>query len=107
MTEPLCAIQVNCPDAESAEAIATALLDARLVACANLRAPMTSLYRWKGAVERDQEIPLILKTRSALFERIAEAVTGLHPDETPCIVRFDLEASPGYRDWLLTETEAS
>lgn len=101
------AIQVNCPDREVAQRIAEALLEARLVACANLRAPMTSLYRWKGNVERDEEIPLILKTREDLFDRVAEAIRPLHPDETPCIFATPVaQVNADYAEWVRAETAA-
>ncbi len=101
------AIKVNCPGREVAERIAQALLDARLVACANLRAPMTSLYRWKGAVERDEETPLILKTREDLFDRVAEAIRPLHPDDVPCIFATPVtQVNPDYAAWVRAETAA-
>ena len=101
------AIQINCPGPAVAERIAQALLEARLVACANLRAPMTSLYRWKGAVERDEEIPLILKTREDLFDRVVEAVRPLHPDETPCIFATAVaQVNRDYAEWVRAETAA-
>lgn len=101
------AIQVNCPDRGTAERIAEALLEARLVACANLRAPMTSLYRWKGNLERDEEIPLILKTREDLFDRVAETVRRLHPDETPCIFATPVaRVNADYAEWVRAETAA-
>jgi periplasmic divalent cation tolerance protein len=101
------AVQVNCPDEALAERIASALIEARLVACANIRAPMTSLYRWKGAVERDAETPLILKTRAELFDRVLDAVRALHPDETPCVFAHPIpQVNDDYRAWVHAETEA-
>jgi periplasmic divalent cation tolerance protein len=99
------AVQVNCPTEAVAEAIASRLIEARLVACANIRAPMTSLYRWKGAVERDAETPLILKTRAELFDRVLEAIRPLHPDETPCVFATPVSAvNAEYLQWVYDET---
>ena len=50
---------------DEAERIATALVDERLAACVNLVAPLTSIYRWQGAVERAEEVLLVIKTRRA------------------------------------------
>ncbi len=81
----LVTVEILCPDSATAEAIATALVGRRLAACANLLAPCTSLYHWKGAIERAEEVPLVLKTRADLFPRLAAAARALHPYETPAI----------------------
>lgn len=102
------AIQVNCPDPDTAARIAERMIEARLAACANIRAPMTSLYRWKGAVERETETPLILKTRAELFDRVRAAVGPLHPDETPCVFAHPIpQVSPDYLEWVHAETEGA
>ena len=102
------AIQVNCPDETLAERIAVQAIEARLAACANIRAPMTSLYRWKGAVERETETPLILKTRAELFDRVLEAVGPLHPDETPCVFAHPIpQVARDYLEWVHAETEGA
>ncbi|MGM0586532.1 MAG: divalent-cation tolerance protein CutA [Pseudomonadota bacterium] len=102
------AIQVNCPNARLAERIAERMIEARLAACANIRAPMTSLYRWKGAVETDPETPLILKTRAELFDRVLSAVRELHPDETPCVFATPIRnVNRDYLEWVFAETEGT
>ena len=97
-------VYVTCPDEETARRIARALLDERLVVCANLL-PVTSLYRWEGRVEEAREVAMFLKTRRALVPDVVKAVKAAHPYEVPCAVGFDLgEGDPGYYAWVEAET---
>lgn len=99
-------IWINCPDRATAERIAEAVVAERLAACANVFGPISSVYRWKGPVERAEEIPLLLKTRAALFDAVAARVKALHPYETPSIVAAALTAvEENYGAWLAAETE--
>ena len=79
--------------------------EARLAACANILAPIASVYRWKGAVERADEVPLVLKTRADLFGVIALAVKRLHHYEVPSIIAPELPlVERDYAEWLAAET---
>lgn len=100
-------VWVNCPDRETAEAIAATCIEKRLAACANIFAPIASLYHWKGKVESDAEVPLLLKTKAALFDELCAAVKAKHPFEVPSIVATELVAiDPAYAAWLIEETQA-
>lgn len=102
--EPHVSVYVTCPDPETAKRIARALLDQRLVACANLL-PSTSLYRWEGAVHEDAEVAMFLKTRRALLPEIEAVVRALHPHKVPCVVAFDLVGGHApYFAWVDSET---
>lgn len=98
-------VWVNCPDRAVAERIAQACVAERLAACANILPPVSSLYRWKGAVEHAEEVPLLLKTRAGLFEALCAVIKPLHPYETPGIVATAIvDADRTYCDWLDQET---
>jgi periplasmic divalent cation tolerance protein len=103
----LVSVEINCPDAASAAAIAEALLAARLAACANIGAPIESIYHWKGAIERATEVPLLLKTTAAHVPALARAARALHPYETPSIVAHPIvSVADDYRAWVVAETTA-
>ena len=100
-------IRINCPDPQTARAIAGAAVEKRLAACANIEPAIRSVYRWQGALEEGEETPLILKTRAALFDAVAELARGMHPDETPAILAIPVaEATPDFSAWLYAETGA-
>jgi periplasmic divalent cation tolerance protein len=87
-------------DAESGT-LGRTLVEERLAACVNLLAPMESVYRWEGQVERDTERQVIIKTSrervAALWDRIRE----LHPYETPEFVVLSIQdGSDAYLRWI-------
>ncbi|WP_416898580.1 MAG: divalent-cation tolerance protein CutA [Minwuia sp.] len=101
-------IWINCPDRETAGAIAEGLIARRLAACANILGPIESVYYWKGAVEREGEVPLVVKTRESLFDAAAAEIARLHPYETPSIIGLPVaRVNCDYRDWVIAETEAA
>jgi periplasmic divalent cation tolerance protein len=103
-------LYVTTPDDATARALADALIEARLAACANLIPGSTSIYRWKGAVETAAETVMIVKTRAGLAERARDLILALHPYETPCVVALDIAAhgsSTDFLDWVGAETGTS
>lgn len=84
-----------------AERIATALVERGLAACVNVVPGVTSIYRWKGVVERDLELLLVIKTRADRFEALREALVSLHPYEVPELIALPVEGGhPPYLAWL-------
>ena len=87
--------------AEDAERIARALVERRLAACVNVVPGVVSIYRWKGAVEKDEERLLVIKTRAERLEALREALVELHPYEVPELVALPVEAGHApYLAWL-------
>ena len=95
------------PDAEKAEAAGAEAVAERLAACANLHAPIRSIYRWEGALERTAEIAMTLKTTDEAAPALVALLLQRHPDEVPCILGWRTEAAlshAGYLDWVTGET---
>lgn len=87
--------------AEDAERIARALVEGGLAACVNIVPAVTSVYRWKGRVERGEERLLVVKTRADRFEALREAIISLHPYELPEVIALPIEAGHApYLAWL-------
>ena len=98
-------VWINCPSDETAREISEALLATRLIACANIFPAIESIYRWKGAIEKESEVPLVVKTRKAFFPRIETEVRKLHPHETPSIIAVAVSwVNQDYLDWVYAET---
>lgn len=93
------------PSAELAHQLAETLVEHNLAACVNVLGPMTSVYRWQGAVQRDSEFQLVAKTSRARVEAIRDAVRQLHPYELPEFLVVDIDGGdPAYLGWLLDAT---
>lgn len=89
------------PVGERGEAIARTLVDERLAACVNLYSPMSSLYRWRGAIERDEERQLVIKTTRELVAAVKARLLELHPYELPeLLVLQPGDGSREYLDWV-------
>jgi periplasmic divalent cation tolerance protein len=94
-------VLVTAPSAEVAERIGRALVEERLAACANVVAGVTSIFRWKGAIEQESEVLVILKTTAAGVEPLRRRVVELHPYEVPEVVALAVESGHGpYLDWV-------
>ncbi len=88
-----------------AERIATTLVEERLAACVNLVAPLTSIYRWQGKVERASEVLLVIKSRRALTTRLIARLRALHSYDVPEAIVLPITAGARpYLSWLLAET---
>lgn len=93
------------PTAEAARALVATLVERRLVACGTVVPGATSIYRWKGAVERQEEALVVLKTSEQRWGELAAALPGLHPYEVPELVAMPVVGGhPAYLKWLSDET---
>ncbi|TQV64284.1 MAG: divalent-cation tolerance protein CutA [Halothiobacillaceae bacterium] len=95
-----CMIITTLPDRATALAAGRALLEARLVACAQIGGPMTSLYLWKDALHAAEEFELRLKTRRSLGPDIEAMLREQHPYELPQITYVPMEGSRDYLEWV-------
>ncbi|MGD9505559.1 MAG: divalent-cation tolerance protein CutA [Syntrophobacteraceae bacterium] len=96
---------VTVGDEEEAVKMAKTVVEENLAACANLVPRIRSIYRWKGEMYDEQEILLIMKTRTALFNSLQSRVRELHSYETPEIIGFPLtHGMPDYMRWVLEST---
>ncbi|MFQ5761441.1 MAG: divalent-cation tolerance protein CutA [Candidatus Bathyarchaeia archaeon] len=77
---------------EDAKAICHTLLARGLIACGTILPAVTSIYKWKGAVEEATEYLVMLKTRSTLVERVMKELKKLHSYDVPEMVAFDASA---------------
>ena len=96
---PVIALTTFGADADAAR-VARVLVEERLAACVNILPAMTSIYRWKGAVEEDREQQLVIKTTPSSVARLAARLRALHPYELPEFVVLDASASEQYAEWV-------
>lgn len=105
-TEKEIIIFITAPNEDEAARIARSLVEARLAACANIVKNIRSIYTWKGSVQDDTEVLMIVKTRKSLFSAVSVKVRELHSYDVPEIIALPIiDGSPDYLNWLKKSTE--
>jgi periplasmic divalent cation tolerance protein len=98
-------VVTSLPDRESAEKLAVLLVERRLAACVNILAPSTSVYRWQGEIQHDEEHLLLIKTLQDRYAELEASIRANHPYELPEIIAVSLlHGLPAYLQWVESET---
>lgn len=99
-------VMTNLPDRTSAETLAAALVENRLAACVTILQPCRSVYRWKGAIESADEVPLLIKTTEVRYPALEAAIRAQHPYAIPEIIALPVVSGlPAYLAWVKAETQ--
>jgi periplasmic divalent cation tolerance protein len=102
----ICVVLMTAPSADVAASIGRALVEERLAACANIVPAVRSIYAWQGKICDEGEAMCVIKTRRALFDRVRDRISALHPYEVPEIVAIDPSAvSEPYANWVIDCTD--
>lgn len=92
---------VTVPNIEEGKKIGNLLVESRLAACVNILPNVFSIYRWKGNIEREEELLLIIKTTERNFDLIIQKVKEIHSYSNPECIAFRIEkGSKMYLDWI-------
>jgi periplasmic divalent cation tolerance protein len=90
---------------QAAKDLAAKAIEAKLGACAQVVGPITSVYRWEGAVQTDQEWRVEIKTAADRVEALTEKLRVEHSYDVPEIIATPIEGgSAEYLDWVVSET---
>lgn len=92
---------VTAPSEDVAKDLAKGLLKKQLAACINIIPRVTSLYMWKGEMNEDPEVIMMIKTRASRVEELSTYVRNHHPYEVCEVISLPIEAgNPLYLKWL-------
>ncbi len=96
---------VTCSNEKEAHRIARALLEKRMIACANIVPRIHSFYWWKGRILEEQpESLLLLKTVKGKENKIIKEIKKNHSYSVPCIEFIEVKkSSREYEKWLKGE----
>ncbi len=93
------------PNSDAAADLAKKVVGEKLAACANVMPAVRSIYRWQGAVQDENEVLVLLKTRQARFDKLKARILELHPYDVPEVIAIPVEQGHGaYLDWIANET---
>lgn len=96
----------TCPDMEVADTIATDLVERHLAACVNILPGARSVYEWQGKVEKEQELVMLIKSRSDKLVALETRLLELHPYELPELIVVPLVGGLApYLSWIETQLE--
>ncbi len=106
-TEQVLQLETTVATRDDAERLATALVERRLVACAQVVGPIRSIYRWEGEVQSAEEFVVRGKARASLADALKAAIAELHAYDVPEVLLFAVaDGSASYLDWIAAETRA-
>lgn len=92
---------VTAPDKKVAKIIAKELLDKNLAACISIQEPVVSLFHWKGKVEEENEVLLMIKTNTKAFKALESAIRKIHPYDVPEIIASSItHGNSDYLKWI-------
>ena len=102
---PLAVVLSTFESEEQAGEVARRLVEERLIACGNILPGMTSIYRWRGEIEKAGEVLLLMKTRAELVSALRARIGELHPYEVPEVLALSVdEVADAYGRWVWQET---
>lgn len=94
-------VLITASSQEEADLIASDVVNSMLAACVNVIPGVTSLYRWKGALQRDEEWLLVVKSKLELLDALVQRVRAIHSYDVPEIIALPLiGGSQDYLRWL-------
>ena len=97
-------VLITASSRNEAEGIARLLVEKMLAACVNIVEGVTSIYRWKGSIEKSSEVLLIVKTTLEKVPALIDAVRSVHSYEVPEIIALPIIAGfEKYLDWVSEE----
>ena len=98
-------VLVTAPGVDVADGIATRVVEARVAACVSVLPGVRSVYRWQGAIERADEVQLVIKTTRDSLDALRAVVVAAHPFKVPEFLALPVtDGLPAYLAWLVDET---
>jgi periplasmic divalent cation tolerance protein len=105
MTDSVLVILCTVPSEDVGVQIARAVLDERLAACVNILPQVRSIYRYRGKLEDERELLLIIKSVRSRYAQLEGRIRELHPYEVCEVVALDAaQGAAPYLAWVREET---
>lgn len=99
-------LSITISNSKHAQKLAGLLLEKKLCACVHIVPKITSMYWWKGKINRDSEAWMIVKTHRKKIKQLEKYVLQHHPYDVPEILEIQLKSGTSdYLDWLRKAVE--
>ena len=101
---PAIVVMTTLPDLEQARSLSRQLVEARMIACANIVPAVESIYRWQDELIEDHECLVIMKTQRDQLDRVRDYLANHHPYDVPEFIALPVsDLSEPYLSWLKQE----
>lgn len=98
-------VLVTVPSQTEGERIGKRLVVEKLAACVNIVPHLYSIYSWKGNIEEDGELLLLIKTMPDRLEKLIKKVKKIHSYDVPEILAIPtIHGNPDYIKWVQEST---
>merc|ERR1712242_579707 len=99
--EPYSMAFVTAPNKDVAKSLAGGLVEKKLAACVNVIPGIISVYEWEGKIENDDEVLMMIKTRTSRIPELTDYVKTNHPYDVAEVITTSIEqGNQPYLDWL-------
>ncbi|KPK96482.1 MAG: hypothetical protein AMJ95_14040 [Omnitrophica WOR_2 bacterium SM23_72] len=94
-------ILITASNKKEARRIALALIKKRLASCVNILGLVTSLFWWKGKIDKANEALLVAKSKKEKLAKIVTCVKSLHSYQVPEIIALPIiGGNSAYLKWI-------
>ena len=102
MSEKIVLALSTFPDRETAQRIASQLVEEKFAACSNILPAIESIYRWKDKIESGNETLVFFKLSEERQSAFQEKLRSLHPYDVPEIIFLPVTGGlPEYLRWVI------
>ena len=92
-------IYVTHENQNQAKKVVDHLIQKKLIECTNFL-PITSCYWWQENIQNSDEVVPLLKTKKENWEKVKKKIKKIHPYDTPCIMKINVEINEEYENWI-------
>lgn len=93
-------VLTSCANPAEAKQLAIGLVENKLAACVQLKS-ISSIYHWRGELQQDEEVQLMIKTTQERYSAIEQYIKQHHSYELPEIIALPVHTgSDEYINWL-------
>ena len=105
INDDLVVVLITAGTQQEAAEISRQLVESRKAACVNIIPGVQSFFRWQDEIESDNEVLLVVKTRSSLLPQLVAMVKEIHSYDLPEVIAIPIiGGSEEYLEWLADET---
>nr|XP_033340222.1 protein CutA homolog [Megalopta genalis] len=92
---------VTVPTQEVAKKLSHGLVQNKLAACVNIIPGIISVYEWKNEINEDNELLMMIKTRTDTVDALTKYIKANHPYEVCEVISLPIQnGNKDYLQWV-------